>query len=183
MNVLFIVGSARKDSISAKLCEAAASSMPDAKITFMRPHDMKIEHCVGCGRCASSGICVKEDDMRIIYDAVDSNDVIILATPVYFSGPSSIIKQAIDRFQCVWVRPKNGTKDKLVGLIAVGGARSPIFTNTVSIAKALAMTVDAEWAGELTVSDTDGTREVTDDMVRGACSFGSHIFSKYLERT
>jgi len=182
MNVLFITGSARKDSVTAKICDIVASAMAGSDITFMRPHDMNIEHCSGCGRCSSSGTCVKQDDMHKIYDAVERNDIIILATPVYFSGPSSIMKQVIDRFQCVWIRDGCRKKNKVAGLIAVGGHRSPVFANTISIAKALAMTVGAEWAGELVVGDTDGISEISDDIVREAYSFGSRIVPKRPER-
>ena len=182
MNVLFITGSARKDSVTAKLCDIAASAMPGADIRIIRPHEMNIEHCSGCGRCSSSGICAKQDDMHKIYDAVELNDIIILATPVYFSGPSSIMKQVIDRFQCVWIRDGCERKNKLAALIAVGGHRSPVFTNTISIAKALAMTIGAEWVGELMVSDTDGMSEVPDELVRETYSFGSRIVSKRPEK-
>ena len=179
MNVLFIKGSARDDGITAKLCELAASAMPSAKISMMSPHKMDIQHCTGCGSCKRSGKCIIKDDMRKIYKAVEENDVIIISTPVYFSGPSSIIKQVIDRFQCVWVSGKGKPRNKTAALIAAGGDKSPIFSNTISITKAFAMTIGAEWAGELKVSGTDGMAELSDDIVKEACSFGSKIARKH----
>jgi multimeric flavodoxin WrbA len=111
--------------------------------------------------------------MHKIYDAVEKNDIIILATPIYFSGPSSILKQVIDRFQCVWTVSKGKKRGKTAALIAAGGSPSPVFANTISIAKAFAMTVGAEWSGELTISGTDGIKEIPEEMFREAYSFGS----------
>jgi multimeric flavodoxin WrbA len=175
MNVLFITGSARRDGITARLCDAAASAMSSADITFIRPHEMRIEHCRGCGSCSSSGKCVINDDMHNIYETVERNDLIVIATPIYFSGPSSIMKQVIDRFNCVWLKDKGTKKGKTAALIAAAGSSSPVITGTISAAKAFAMTVGAEWADELIVSDTDGMTDITEDMLREAYSFGSRI--------
>ena len=181
MKILFITGSARKNSITAELCGIAASAIPDADVTYIRPDGMRIEHCTGCGICSSAERCVVSDDMHIIYDAVEKNEVIVLATPVYFSGPSSIMKQVIDRFQCLWVRRR--TKNRFAALIAAGGHERPVFSNTVSIAKAFAASIGAEWLGELTVSGTDNIRDIPESLFREAYSFGSAIAAKYAELT
>ena len=140
---------------------------------------MNIHHCTGCGSCADSGKCAINDDMHHIYRNAEDADMIILATPIYFSGPSSIMKQVIDRFQCVWAAGKGKKrKGKAAALIAAGGDPVPLFSNAVSIAKAFAATVGAEWAGELKVSDTDGMKEIPEHIVKEACSFGSRIVSK-----
>ena len=180
MNVLFITGSARIDGITAKLCDIVASAMPGASVSFARPHTMNIKHCTGCGSCAASGKCVINDDMRQIYQAAAAADIIILATPIYFSGPSSIMKQVIDRFQSVWAAGKGKKKKgKFAALIAAGGDPVPVFVNTVSIAKAFASTVGAEWAGELKVSNTDGMKEIPAHIADEARRFGSDIVGKF----
>ncbi|MDR0791528.1 MAG: hypothetical protein LBE47_03205, partial [Methanomassiliicoccaceae archaeon] len=55
------------------------------------------------------------------------------------------------------------------------GSPSPVFSNTISIAKAFAMTVGAEWLGELTIRGTDSMTEVPEELFREAYSFGSRI--------
>jgi len=180
MNVLFITGSARSNGITAKLCDVVADAMHDANVTVIRPHESDIKHCTGCGSCAASGKCVIKDDMGKIYRAADNADVIVLATPIYFSGPSSIMKQVIDRFQCVWAAGKGKKRiGKSVALIAAGGDPVPVFQNTVSIAKAFASTVGAEWVGELKVSGTDGMKEIPENMIKEARRFGSDILKKH----
>jgi multimeric flavodoxin WrbA len=180
MNVLFITGSARQNGITAKLSNIAASAMPDADVTVIRPHGMYIGHCKGCGSCARSGKCSINDDMNLIYQAVADADIVIIATPIYFSGPSSIIKQVIDRFQCVWASGAGiAGKKRTAALIAAGGDPVPIFGNAVSIAKAFAKTIGAEWAGELTVSNTDGMIEIPDAITNETRSFAQKIISKH----
>jgi len=178
MKVLFITGSGRTESVTTKLCEMTASAMPGAETTIIRPHMMRVAHCTGCGEC-SSGECVADDDMHRIYSEVERSDIIILATPVYFSGPSSIMKQVIDRFQCVWSKGV-GDRDKAVALIAAGGHSAPVFSNTISIAKAFAATIGARWAGELTLCGTDYTGSAN-DLAERTKAFASEVIGAYSE--
>ena len=181
MNVLFIAGSAREGSLTAKLCRIAASAMHDSHIEYIMPHEMHIGHCTGCGKCSAANNCVIEDDMHKIYSAVERNDVIILATPVYFSGPSSVIKQVIDRFQCFWVK-REGKKKRYAALITAGGGDAPVFSGVLSSAKAFAAAAGAEWIGELMVCGTDGITSVPEDLSERAHDFGSMIAAEYQER-
>ena len=98
MKAVVIVGSARKggntDVQSQSVAEALTEKGVDVETIY--PSDMKIQHCTGCNRCITEGGCHIRDEMQVIYDSFDEADLFILATPVYFSGPSSIIKQVID---------------------------------------------------------------------------------------
>jgi len=184
MKVLFIAGSGRRDGVTSSLCGIAASAMPDADVTILRPHTMNIFHCAGCGSCSASGKCIIKDDMHKIYEAADENDVVVLATPVYFSGPSSVMKQVIDRFQAVWARDrmnseeKNNKRKKFAALISAGGQPSPRFDNIVSISKAFASVIGAEWIGELLIGGTDGSKEVPKDAADKAFRFGETIMTE-----
>ena len=42
--------------------------------------------------------------MQKIYDELEQADVIVLASPVQFSGPPAAVKAMIDRCQCLWAR-------------------------------------------------------------------------------
>ena len=46
-------------------------------------------------------ICVIDDDMKQIYDAVMEADVIVFASPVYWWGPTGQLKIAVDRLNAV----------------------------------------------------------------------------------
>jgi len=178
MKVLFITGSGRNDSVTTRLCEIAADEIRDSEIRIIRPNEMHIEHCTGCGQCSSTGRCMIHDDMHVIYDAVEANDTIVLATPVYFSGPSSMMKQVIDRFQCVWVKFSMKKQERVVALIVAGGQKEPVFTHTISIAKAFTATIGAEWGGELKVSDTDDMTDIPEGLVKETRKFAKDILKK-----
>jgi multimeric flavodoxin WrbA len=63
---------------------------------------MNISPCQNCGGCDETGVCVYEDDMTQIYDAIRSADRIILASPIFFFALSAQVKVMIDRCQAFW---------------------------------------------------------------------------------
>ena len=67
---------------------------------------MAIHGCLGCMACMSKpkdapDICAIKDDMNQIYDALMECDIIVFASPVYWWGPTSQLKAAIDRMMAV----------------------------------------------------------------------------------
>ncbi|MDD4245209.1 MAG: flavodoxin family protein [Candidatus Methanomethylophilaceae archaeon] len=158
MKATLIVGSARKEGSTEIQCEALADALGEEgfDVSVIRPYDMDIRHCTGCNRCFTEGKCHIKDDMHVIYDAVRDTDLIVLGTPVYFSGPSSIIKQVIDRFQLYWHTEDDEPPKKYVALVSTGGSRNPRFENVTSICRAFAFSINAKWGGESLVENTDG---------------------------
>lgn len=63
---------------------------------------MNISPCQNCGGCDETGVCIIEDDMAQIYDAIRAADRIILASPIFFFGLSAQAKIMIDRCQSFW---------------------------------------------------------------------------------
>jgi multimeric flavodoxin WrbA len=67
---------------------------------------MKIHPCTGCGYCWKNGKpCIFPDDGALLYDAMAAADVFLFATPVYWYGPTAIMKAFIDRL-VVFNRPE-----------------------------------------------------------------------------
>lgn len=67
---------------------------------------MDIHGCLGCMVCMgklqdSTSICAIDDDMKQIYDAIMQCDVIVFASPVYWWGPTSQLKAAVDRLEAI----------------------------------------------------------------------------------
>lgn len=60
--------------------------------------DKHIEECDGCLVCWKGKECPKADDMLELYPKVAESDVIIFGTPVYWYGPTAIMKSFLDRF-------------------------------------------------------------------------------------
>ncbi len=59
----------------------------------------EIKRCIGCFSCyaRTPGICVHQDDMPALVERVRSADMMVLATPLYIDGMTSLAKSFIDR--------------------------------------------------------------------------------------
>jgi multimeric flavodoxin WrbA len=94
------VGSPRKKGntsllVSEVLRGACASGMR-AEIVYLA--DQVIGECDGCHRCWEGATCPKTDDMLRLYSYVTESDAIVFGTPVYWYGPTALMKLFLDRF-------------------------------------------------------------------------------------
>ncbi|MCL2149230.1 MAG: flavodoxin family protein, partial [Methanomassiliicoccaceae archaeon] len=146
MRALVVCGS-RDGGFTSEMCRSFAEGLASRGVAsgVIFPIDMDIRHCTGCGLCSADGECVIADGMGEVYEAFRGSDLLALASPTRFSGPSSAIKTVIDRFQPAWFKDR-GHPGSAVGLLS-GGSPSPRFSNTVSVFKALAATTGMEWLG------------------------------------
>ena len=165
MNVLGIHGSPRKGGNSHRLLERAlqGAGQAGAEVTLLRASELSISPCLACDSCKETGICVHKDDMRKVSEHLEGADAILLATPVFFSGPPSQLKALIDRCQVEWWQrqsddPRGISPKKRDGyLIAVGATDRPwTFKALRSITKAFFWSLDVRYSGELLVPGVDG---------------------------
>jgi multimeric flavodoxin WrbA len=133
MKVCGIVGSPNKngnvDLLVSQVLEGARSQ--GAEIQKLYLNDMAIQPCQDCGIDPFPDYCLFEDDMALVYAALESWDVIVLGSPVYFDTVSAQTKLAIDRCNCLtpfikqpdgkWVIKRRIKKRKKGVLIAVAG--------------------------------------------------------------
>jgi multimeric flavodoxin WrbA len=100
MNVLAIVGTARKNGLISRLTDSllngAREAGHEADKIFL--HDYAIQPCKGCWHCARNDHCVIKDDFHAIHQKMRRADVIVLASPVYFSNIAGNMKLFFDRF-------------------------------------------------------------------------------------
>lgn len=98
--ILAVMGSPRKKGnthiLISKILEGAKSEGVDGEILFLG--DLTIRECDGCYRCWQGKECNKNDDMNNIYPRIMESAGIIFGTPVYWYGPTALIKGFIDRF-------------------------------------------------------------------------------------
>jgi multimeric flavodoxin WrbA len=99
-NVLAVVGSPRKggntEILVSHIAEGAASA--GAQVETIRLGDLHIRECDGCHACWRGRACSKNDDMRAVYEKIAACETVVLATPVYWYGPTALMKAFIDRF-------------------------------------------------------------------------------------
>ncbi len=118
--ILGIIGSPRKkgntDILVNKILEGAEKEGAKTEIIFL--NDLKIKECDGCHACWKNRQCSKKDDMNNIYPKIIDSDIIIFGTPVYWYGPTALMKVFIDRF-VYFNCPENRLKIKGKGAVIV----------------------------------------------------------------
>jgi multimeric flavodoxin WrbA len=98
--ILAVVGSPRKNGNTHILVRKIADGVKarGAAVEELFLGDLNIKECDGCHRCWKDGLCNKKDDMCGIYAKIAERDAIIFGTPVYWYGPTGLMKLFIDRF-------------------------------------------------------------------------------------
>ena len=111
--ILGIVGSPRKNGNTHILVERILKGAKEkgAKADILFLNDLDINECNGCHICWKKKQCCLDDDMNDIYPKIIESDVIIFGTPVYWYGPTALMKGFIDRF-VYFNCPKNRVKIK-----------------------------------------------------------------------
>lgn len=98
--ILGIIGSPRRNGnthiLVSKILEGAGAEGARGDILFLA--DVTIQECDGCHACWKGTECSKDDDMNGIYPQIIESDAIIFGTPVYWYGPTALMKGFIDRF-------------------------------------------------------------------------------------
>ena len=111
--ILAVVGSPRKsgntDILVGKIADGAMAKGAVIETIFLR--DLDIKECDGCLVCWQGKKCSKRDDMLGLYQKITDSDAIIFGTPVYWYGPTALMKAFIDRF-VFFNCPRNRTKIK-----------------------------------------------------------------------
>ncbi len=153
--VLILCGGA-PGGCTDEMCRAASEALSEAGYSpeTIMPSEMGISHCTGCQRCAGGRGCVIGDRMSEIYRSFADCEGVVLATPLRFSGPSSIIKVVMDRMQVYWGSP-DLPRPQWVILMACAGSEAPDFSHLRSMMRAFSVTLGMEWRGEAYVAGTD----------------------------
>lgn len=102
MRILALVGSPRRGGNTELLVDAALAEAAKRGHTGKKLHlyDYEIKPCVDCRACKKGELaCVLEDDMPKIYGEMDASDALIIATPIYWYGPTAKMKLLIDRLR------------------------------------------------------------------------------------
>ncbi|MHB8843750.1 MAG: flavodoxin family protein [Nitrospirota bacterium] len=132
MKVVAFFGSPRIHGNTDLLLEEALKPVREAghEVVEFKLNFMTIKPCQNCGGCEKTGICIVDDPMQEIYDAIRSADRFILASPIFFFGLSAQTKAMIDRCQSFWCEKylhkktiPAGPKGRKGLLILVGGMK------------------------------------------------------------
>lgn len=135
MKTVAFLGSPRKDGNSEILLREAVRGVEASgnSVKVFRLNLMNLKPCQNCGGCDETGVCILDDDMIQIYEAIRSSDRFIVASPIFFFGLSAQTKIMVDRCQSFWCEKyllKKPIPESSFGrkglLVLVGGMKKEI---------------------------------------------------------
>ena len=101
MKALVLDGSYSNDRIAREALQIVTSVLVDCGLDaeVMHLENMVIRECVGCFNCwiKTPGICVMDDEGRILTERMINEDLLVLITPIAFGGYSYLLKRAMER--------------------------------------------------------------------------------------
>ena len=157
--------------------EGAARGGADVEKIIL--NELCLKPCQGCFRCRSSGACVVDDDMRLIYRKLDKADGLIIASPIYFGSITAQLKIMIDRFNSYWVKkcllkkPVSKKKGREGVLICCAGEnRAASFANAKNVVRFFFSTLDIGYLGGVFCGNVSEPGEVMNKMPVLKESFG-----------
>jgi len=114
MKILGIMGSPRIGGNTDVLVDhaLAGAKAAGADVEKIVLDQLEINPCRDCEGCAEDGDCAQADDMIALYDKIWEADGIILATPIYWWGPTAQIKAFLDRWYAI---ARDATVHRLAG--------------------------------------------------------------------
>jgi multimeric flavodoxin WrbA len=135
VKILAFHGSPRIGGNTDELLKETVRAVGEAghETQVFKLNSMDIKPCQNCGGCDETGVCVVQDDMDEVYDAIRGADRIILASPIFFFALSAQTKKMIDRCQAFWCEKyllkrtiPEGSSGRKGLLILVGGMKKDI---------------------------------------------------------
>ena len=124
MEILGINGSPRSKGNTEILLDAvlAGAKEAGATISSVKLRDLDVSPCRACDACKRTGKCIQKDDMQDLLLKMESSDVWIMGTPVYWWGPTAQLKAFIDRWYGI---NRDFFKDRKAVLVIPLGSSNP----------------------------------------------------------
>ena len=162
--ILGIVGSPRRggntDILVTEILKSAEQAGAESETIYLG--DLTINECDGCHACWTGRDCTMFDDMNPLHHKIIESDLLVLGTPVYWYGPTGLMKCFIDRlvyFNC----PENRTKikgKKAVLAIPLEEEDSNVASLTVSLFEKILEYLEMSLAGTVIVPGVSAKGEV-----------------------
>ncbi|MCU0860918.1 MAG: flavodoxin family protein [Methanomassiliicoccales archaeon] len=127
MKVLALNGSPRKEGNTARILRKSVEEHEDVDLRYHDLVDLKIRDCISCRHCKTHDSCSIRDDMTIIYQDMRWADAIVLASPIYMSAETALLKAVVDRTYAL-VASAEGGPGKYRPRLAPGKRGVALFT-------------------------------------------------------
>ena len=110
--VIIVSSTPRKNGNSEILAQEFERGAREAghAVSMINVRDLSLKFCIGCLYCQSHDKCVLNDEMNSLYMDIQSADVLVFATPIYYYEMSGQLKTFLDRLNPLYPR-ENRFKD------------------------------------------------------------------------
>lgn len=132
-HIVVLSGSPRKGGNTDLLVRAFVEGAEKRhQVTVVSVADYKVAPCTGCNQCfeREGNACVQQDDMTRIVAILQTADVLVIASPVYFYGISAQLKAVIDRLHTPL---RNQFPIQKLALMLVGAASLPELFDAIKV--------------------------------------------------
>jgi len=168
MKVLGIMGSPRIKGNTDQLLDEAlkGAESKGAAVEKVIVDKLHISPCKEYYGCLKDGKCVIRDDMDDLYPKLLNDDIIIIASPMFFYGVPAQLKALIDRCQAPWAvkqfRVQNLTDSGRKGaFIAVGATKGEkLFDGSILTIKYFFQAIEINYKEELLIRGIDQKGEI-----------------------
>jgi multimeric flavodoxin WrbA len=172
MNIIVLNGSPRPNGNTVAMINAFAEGAREKghSVVVIDVYRKTIVGCLGCEYCHNKdyGICVQKDDMQEIYEALESMEVMILASPMYFHNISGPLQSVISRMYAMG-KPKNLKKCGMLLSSRIDG----IYAGITEIHRTTARIMGVEDIGIITsVGDENSVAERRKEMIESGIASG-----------
>ncbi|MBO4874744.1 MAG: flavodoxin family protein [Bacteroidales bacterium] len=117
MKAIFINGSPRKNKNTAQMLESAMNGAQEAgaEVEMIHLQNLNFKGCVSCFACkrkgnTCSGLCIQKDDLRPVLERILQADVLVVGSPIYWSYPTGMFRNLIERLLFPILRYDKGEK-------------------------------------------------------------------------
>lgn len=162
MKILIFMASPHGKNNTGFMVKEFVSAFNKNDYKIINVYDEHISPCIDCGFCKESyGICALQDDMENIYKQINISDVIVLASPMYFSSYPGPMKNIIDRCQAYWNmadkdrRAPHSCVKKGILLLNAGTEWDNMFIHMEAMGRYFFKTIGAQLTGAVYASSTD----------------------------
>lgn len=157
-NVLVITGSPRKNGNSDLMADAFIQGATESghSVRKFEAARQKINGCTACDTCWSKGTaCTFKDGFTELEPFLEAADVIVFATPLYWSSVPAQLKAVIDKFYAYVVSACQRSLANKESVLLVCGelAGDKIFSGVIEMYNGLAEYMKWEDRGIITVPE------------------------------
>ncbi len=121
MKIVLISGSPKPNGNTALLMQECAKVIEERGVEaeIVSFAGMKIESCIGCGKCAKTGECGLDDGLNEVIGKIRGAEGLIVGAPVYFGTARGDVMCALQRIGYVSRSTDKFLTGKVGGPIAV----------------------------------------------------------------